>query len=63
MLEDKHKEYIQLVMEKEEVEVEIILRELEIKKLCGDNDGIEGICTWKRKESFTRCYSTQESTS
>ncbi|MBT04152.1 MAG: hypothetical protein CMA92_00040 [Euryarchaeota archaeon] len=52
MLEDKHKEYIQLVMEKEEVEVEIILRELEIKKLCGDNDGIEGICTWKRKESF-----------
>jgi len=52
-LEDKHKEYIELIMQKEDVNVEIILRELEIKKLCGDNDGIEGICTWKRKESFT----------
>jgi len=51
-LEDKHKEYIELVMKKEDVNVEIILRELEIKKLCGDNDGIEGICTWKRKESL-----------
>jgi len=51
-LEDKHKEYIELIMEKEDVNVEIILRELEIKKLCANNDGIEEICTWKRQESF-----------
>ena len=51
-LEDKHKEYIELIPEKEDVNVEIILRELEIKKLCADNDGIEEICTWKRQESF-----------
>ena len=44
-IEDKHKEYIELIMEKEDVNVEIILRELEIKKLCADNDGIEEICT------------------
>jgi len=51
-LADKHKEYLDLVMQKEDVSSEITLRELEIKKLCGANDGIEGICTWKRKESF-----------
>ena len=33
-MEDKHKEYIELEMKKADVNVEIILRELEIKKLC-----------------------------
>lgn len=51
-LEDKHKEYLELIMEKEEVDVEITLRELEIKKLCGSNEGIDGVCTWKRDEKF-----------
>ena len=51
-LEDKHKEYIELEMKRADVNVEIILRELEIKKLCAYNDGIEEICTWKRKENF-----------
>ena len=51
-LEDKHKEYLDLVMEREEVDVEITLRELEIKKICGSNDGIEGICIWKRDDKF-----------
>ncbi len=51
-LVDKHTEYLDLVMEKEEVNVEITLRELEIKKLCGFNDGIDDICKWVRKEKF-----------
>ena len=35
-----------------EKEFEADVRELEIKKLCANNDGIEEICTWKRQESF-----------
>ena len=51
-LENKHEEYINLIVEKEEITAEIFTRELEIMKACGDNEGIEGICVWKRQEKF-----------
>ena len=44
-----HAEWLRLHSEMAALSWEIKRREIEIKSLCGDAEGIEGVCTWKRE--------------
>jgi len=52
-LEKKHLEYLNLVQEIEEVKVEFNIKEFEMMKLLGVNEGVEGLFTWIRTKSYS----------
>jgi len=51
-LEKAHDAYISLLQDKESLTEEKEMCEFELKKMCGLNEGIDGICKWKRTEKF-----------
>jgi hypothetical protein len=48
-----HAEWLRLHSEMAALSWESNRREIEIKSLCGDAEGIEGVCTWKRENKTT----------
>ena len=51
-----HTEWLRLHSEMAALSWEINRREIEIKSLCGDAEGIEGVCTWKRENKTTHTF-------
>ena len=51
-LEKAHEAYINLLQDKEVLTEQKEMYEFELKKMCGLNEGIDGICKWKRTEKF-----------
>ena len=51
-----HTEWLRLHSEMAALSWEINRREIEIKSLCGDAEGIEGVCTWKRENKTTPTF-------
>lgn len=51
-----HAEWLRLHSEIAALSWECNRREIEIKSLCGDAEGIEGVCTWKRENKTTSAF-------
>lgn len=51
-----HAEWLRLHSEMAALSWESNRREIEIKSLCGDAEGIEGVCTWKRENKTTPTF-------
>ena len=51
-----HAEWLRLHSEMATLSWESNRREIEIKSLCGDAGGIEGVCTWKRENKTTSTF-------
>ena len=51
-----HAEWLRLHAEMAALDWEVSRREIEIKSLCGDSDGIEGVCTWKRENKTAATF-------
>ena len=51
-----HEEWLRLHSEMAALSWESDRREIEIKSVCGDAEGIEGVCTWKRENKTTPTF-------
>ena len=51
-----HAEWLRLHSEMAALSWESNRREIEIRSLCGDAEGIEGVCTWKRENKTTPTF-------